>query len=1633
MIKLPFGFLACIFSLMPLSGWTQPLRVGIAAKGEAVAWRNILKRPEVVTVDAAEAEVLLVLGDEEPELKSGIGTVNVSGMDGRGETKIWKGTIPLFFTPPGRQHGITQGISNFDIHDSIVWNRTLDPAARVLATTWTPNQKHLKDGEPQPYVYGVTPVLWTLEKEGRRTVECALGGEESLENMAFQCLLVRALAWAAGREKVDAFSTNPELASLQYPTGGPLIPQEAVRQLTVHPEFVAELVAAEPLISKPINLDWDEKGRLWVVESVEYPEGRKGGGPESMFSVWQRETALEKPPSVLRPGRDSISRLEDLDGDGRMDVKHVFADDLDLVTSFCFYKDGVIAAQPPQILWLRDTDGDGRADQREVLYTGLGTMDTHAVLNNLRWGLDGWIYATHGYSASPKVTSGDGSREYGAVNSGIVRFRPDGSAFEMVSAKSGNCWGVDITSEGELFFTQPTSGDLLMHVPVSDAFMAEGGMGREPSWKVLIHLRPVKPLMTWEEIAEIQCNDVTGSFTAACGCAVYEGGAWPDAWTRGYFTCEPTVHIVHHETITPEAASFEAAKARDEEFTATRDPWHRPIDTRMGPDGNIYVTDFYNQAILHNDPRGPIHLWNNQAARPDRDHFFGRLIRLKHRESRALPPVDLSSLAGRVTALQHPNRAARFRAQRLLEENDAQLREAASQLAAATGTARLHALWLRSAAGVLEESEITAALGDSDISVRITVARVLASQAKWVTGGVAKAIARQLNSEADSRVRLLLLAAVPPSVTIPPAQLVDLSANAVDAWTKAAVARNARVQSAAVLAALIASDHADDAITSLLESLIDFARGDASQLASLVGSLVAAPESRTSLVANALARMSIEPLPKNAGLQENLNRLVANAGPSILAVALPLAAANWSETERASQLPAAAEKVATHAMDPSTNVAERARSLAALARLPMLPDSVHSLLVNKLAEPALRPSILQALAVNPSASTARILLEVLAVLPQQEKAAAVEILLSRRESALALLASFELGSLKPAMVGSAVLSRLQNHPDATVKEKAAPVVARLRGVAEARDAIVARMLPEIVKPGNAEVGKAIFAACAVCHQFQGQGQKIGPVLDGIGIHSPEVLLTHIIDPNREIEPSFLAWTITTKDQQTLAGIISRETSSSLFIKNATGEVEISRDKISSQINTGASLMPEGFEALGPEVLRDLIAYLRSGEQRYHAIAFGKAATADGSRGVYQSLEAEVDRVSIKKYGLTQIQGVPFSLPDPASAPSGKNVIVLKGGAQPNVLSMTMPDTIELPVGQSSGRLHLLGAVAGWGWPAVQAKEPIVKCTVYYADGETEDLVFVNGIDFADHIAKIDVPASAPTDITEKGQMRYLWRDLKRPGKFIDHLTLSGFSKASAPMIAALTLESPGSDGRMAPPPPVGGPVASATALPDESIPGKRRVLLAGGGNSHDFAQWFDKADQKTLGDSGKVVSLWTDQPDLAAQQLVHADVLLLSANDATYQQNPAFREALESFANRGGGLVLLHPAVWHNWALWPKYNATFVGGGARGHDAYGEFNLSLLKPAHPVVQGLPATFAIKDELYRVELDASANAEILAQTSPAKDGKSYPSIWITPHPHCRIVCIAPGHDAAAHENGNFRRLLLNAIDWAGAAP
>jgi putative membrane-bound dehydrogenase-like protein len=584
------------------------------------------------------------------------------------QTKWYEGEVGLYVLD--QEHPITRGLSNFDWKDEIYHDLSMAPEAKVLASSFH-----------TPFV--IAPQMWVYERalEGGtqpyRAFVSIPGHEYTSFNLPhYRAVLLRGIAWAAKLPNEDTFCRPEELASLKYPPGGPTAPEQAAQRLVAHPDFDLRLVASEPLVEKVISLDWDPKGRLWVAETPEYPGGRYvHRNDEPIFVERQRQPGAHPADTKeSRAARDRISWLEDTDGDGRMDRKHVFATGLELVTSLVFHRDGVIVAQAPEIFWLRDRDGDGRCnmtDERVVLYTGFGTLDTHAVTSNMRWGMDGWIYSAVGYSAGhPK--SGDGSKDFGRISAGIFRFKPDGSALEMVAAGSCNTWGLDFSWDNEIIYSTATCGEPILHVVVPEKVLARGNTGGVRTSNPIFDQNKVFPANKATRPVYLQI-DWVGAFTAAAGSCVYNGGAWPTKWNNSHFVSETTVNLVHHEFLNRQGVTYQGRKEagrEEQEFLAGADLWFRPVHGRVGPDGAYYCVDFYNQAAVHNDTRGPRHGAYNAAVRPDRDHHFARLWRLHHKQATPLPPFNLdpNNVPALIQALEHPNGWVRSTAQRLLSE-----------------------------------------------------------------------------------------------------------------------------------------------------------------------------------------------------------------------------------------------------------------------------------------------------------------------------------------------------------------------------------------------------------------------------------------------------------------------------------------------------------------------------------------------------------------------------------------------------------------------------------------------------------------------------------------------------------------------------------------------------------------------------------------------------------------------------------------------------------------------------------------------------------------------------------------------------------------------------------------------------
>jgi uncharacterized protein len=1568
-------------------------------------------------------------------------------------SKWFEGDMSLYYVD--NTHPISAGCSNFDMDDEVYWDLHLVPEARILAASWAPDKRNTRNGRQFPHIYDIIPQVWTYERDNYRAFVSIPGHKwKSFELPHYRAVLLRGIAWA-GKREVDSLCRKEELATLRYPEGGPTAPEKAAAKLELHPEFNISLVAAEPLINKPINMDWDPAGNLWVAETPEYPNGRRGIKPDQKTDAWKDHGGLIAEAGLQgRPARDRISILRDTNGDGKMDKKDVFYEGLELVTSFVFHRDGVIVSQAPDILWLRDVDGDGKAEKVEKLYTGLGTFDTHAVINNLRWGFDGWIYATHGYSAGT-VRSPDGSKDFGRINSGVVRFKPDGSAFEQFSSKGGNTWGLDVAWDAEVFYTQPTSGDLLNHVVLPEYVLARGKVANTPSYKAVIKGRKSRPLMTSDQLAYVQI-DVVGGFTASAGCAMYDGGAWPEKYNYSYFTTEPTINIIHHELVKPDGSTYTADKERDPEFIGGRDLWFRPIETRIGPDGALYILDFYNQAVIHNDTRGPRHNNVNAAVRPDRDHYFGRVWRVQHKEAKKLkvPNLARASAGDLVKALEHPNRHVRMTAHRLLvEQGNKKSQEPLQKLVTSDkpAYAKVHALHVLGGMTALTPAVLNAAATDTAPAVRKAA---FASSA----GLSEKAIISGL-SDKDPRARLNAVLASKQAAAAPGNEnalnavqlaLANAFESSGDPWIRSAI-MSVVAENPAAWARNVATIRSAEPLVGFTTEFCNLiaTRQDGALAGQVVQSLRGAREHKIKQAVLEALGKGLKPDTAPAwtdDLQAALSDLLRSENSGIRAAALPLVTRWDKEGKMRAEAAALVKQLAARLSEPSRSEEEKLQLATSLVGARKIyPEIVPTIggLLGKEGSPAFQRKLIEALGAISEPEVGALVVDAFANLPAELKDVAFAQLIKRADWSLALVDGLKGGKVTAPSLGPANIYRLRNHSDKQVAQRASAVMEELRGP-EAREkaALVAQLEPEVSKPGNAAAGKALFAVnCGVCHKFNGDGREVGPDLTGMGAHGAHELLVHVVDPNRFVEENFVAVSIETKDDQSFDGIVIRENQSAVTLRNNTGELEIKTNDIKSRRSTAKSLMPEGLEALGAEGLRDIFAYMGAGESRYRILDLKDAYTADSRQGIFASAEATDQTLQFRRFGIVTAGPVPFEVVSPLRSMNGNNLIVLKGG---NGVARRMPQKVEIPGGGvKASRLHFLGGVGGWAWPFGgqdrNREMPVAKATVNYAGGKAEEFVFRNGIEFVDYIdATHEAPGSKQVpDLLRRGQVRTFSRPLSQH-ETIDKITLESFNNSVAPVFAAITAELGDVKSTQAPAERQYADASSAANVKSDASlggPASRgfqwgsglRVLITGGGSSHDFDKWFNKADTATLAADGKTSVNYTEDMNAIASALKNIDVLYLSNNQPI--KDAAARRGILDFADAGKGLLLVHPALWYNWNDWPEYNRVLAGGGSRGHDKYGEFEVKVTDPNHPLMVGVPARFTISDELYWFEPDAQGTPiQVLATAHSPQKNKTYPMVFIVKHPRARIVGLTLGHDGKAHGHPAYQQLLRNSLQW-----
>ncbi|MEN9676785.1 MAG: hypothetical protein RIS76_2681 [Verrucomicrobiota bacterium] len=437
------------------------------------------------------------------------------------------------------------------------------------------------------------------------------------------------------------------LALLCFTTGAaePTPPRSPADELATFrfadPALSAELVAAEPLVSSPVALAWDETGHLFVAEMRDYPKDHDGG---------------------------SVRRLEDRDGDGRYETATVFADRLPFPNSVLPWNGGVLVTAAPDLWFLKDTDGDGVADERRVLFTGFGTGNQQLRANGLYWGLDGWVYGANGRSDGAIRPGGNSNAPAVSLRGRDFRFRPDTGEFETLAGRSQ--FGHTRDDWGNRFLSWNTIP--LRHEVIPDAFLA-----RNPATAAADPLQDCLPPGDRGEVFPLTppplvFNNESGShFNALSGLHIFRGNALGPDYAGNAFVGESLRNLVHRRVLVPDGPTFRAERREEgREFLAATDPWFHPVAFATGPDGALYVADFYRRFVEHPD-------W---VAREMREHTpwsegreYGRLWRIRRRDvprKHDLPAGtnNSPSLASLVANLNHVNGWQRDTAHRLMVE-----------------------------------------------------------------------------------------------------------------------------------------------------------------------------------------------------------------------------------------------------------------------------------------------------------------------------------------------------------------------------------------------------------------------------------------------------------------------------------------------------------------------------------------------------------------------------------------------------------------------------------------------------------------------------------------------------------------------------------------------------------------------------------------------------------------------------------------------------------------------------------------------------------------------------------------------------------------------------------------------------
>ena len=979
------------------------------------------------------------------------------------------------------------------------------------------------------------------------------------------------------RPKVAEGKPNAGAADIYAYAGLP--PEEAARVMKLPEGFTVKVCAAEPDVKQPVAMALDDRGRLWVAEAYSYPIR----APEGQ-------------------GRDRILIFEDADGDGRFEKRKVFTEGLNLVSGIEIGFGGVYVGAAPYLLFIPDRDGDDVPDGKpEVLLDGWAYEDTHETLNTFIWGPDGWLYGCHGVFTHSNVGKpGAPNSERTRINAGIWRYHPTRHVFEVFAEGTSNPWGVDFDDNGQAFCTACVIPHLY-HVIQGARYQRQAGEQFEPyTYADIQTIADHRHYMGDSPHGGNGRSSDAGGGHAHSGAMIYLGGMWPDEYRSTIFMNNIHGQRINTDILERRGSGFVGHHGKD--FLLTGDLASQILNLRYGPDGQVYIIDWYDtNACHHTNVEG-------------HDRTNGRIYKISYGEAGA-KPVDLKKLSDDelINFVSHRNDWYVRHSRRILQERaaegklSAKARERLRQLALHLSSivdvrSQLRAMWAAHVTGSLSNESISTLLKNREEYLRAWAVQLSLDSEKPDLDGLLRSFTRMAKNDGSPVVRLYLASAT---------QRLPVSAR----W---------RILSGLVSHKQDAKDHnLPYMYWYAAEPLAEADPERALALGLSCGKTI--PQLRdfmlrriASLDASVGLPTIVRALEKSTDADEQLS--ILRATRKGLAGQRRLNAPNgWTEVYRklTKSLSKDVRSEATslgvtfgdadaleslRALVASNQEEAGSRRSALKALLAAKDPGLVATLQTLIAEPALRETALAGLAMYDDPQTPAKILATYSSLSPEEKRSALATLSSRASYGVELLSAVAQKQVPKTDLSADLIRQLHNLKNEKIDEALNEIWGQVRSTAADKEALIKTYRELLTKKAERSpdlaLGRAVYSkTCQQCHALYGVGANIGPDLTGSNRSDVEYLLTNIVDPSALIAKEYRPTVFVTTDGRVITGIVSTEDDKSVTVRTATETTILPKNEIDERTLSSTSMMPDDqLKQFSTHEVLSLFAYLRGKSQ-----------------------------------------------------------------------------------------------------------------------------------------------------------------------------------------------------------------------------------------------------------------------------------------------------------------------------------------------------------------------------------------------------------------------------------------------------